>query len=118
MPSIYTGKTGLRVKFNELGFAAVAPANSQATAVSLCNAVGLHVIYFENTLNADVCLYVVHPEADPLVAANRQLLMKLSAGRFVAFDSDTMLEFDTGTKMFISAVTVPTSGNFRISHWG
>lgn len=119
MTSIFAGARGLRTRFEELTFGALAGANSVSTALSLSNAVKSHIVFIENGLDTTAVIYVVHPDADPAVPANRQILMKLSAGKSLTFDADTFLEFDAGTKMFVSFEgSAPTSGNFRMLHWG
>ena len=121
MSSIFIGKTGLRLRFSELTGLQLAAASTPATAVMLCAAASSRVAYFDNSTNVTIAVLVVHPDADPSVPANRLLMFKMPAGRFLNFDAPNTLEIDAGAKIFLHYVggSAPlATSSFYLSHWG
>jgi hypothetical protein len=121
MSSIFVGKSGLRLRFDELSGAQLALANSPATAVLLCTSASSRIAYFDNSMNVTVAVLAVHPEADESIASNRLLMFKMPAGRFLNFDVQNTLEIDGGTKLYLYYVggTAPSAtSSFYLSHWG
>ena len=123
MSSIFTGKLGLRHQFAKLTAADLAAANSQATAKLLGRMrMESRLNFMDNTLDTDIAIYLVHPQADPSVVANRLFWIEIPSNRVVNYDVGIApgLMFDPGTRIYVTYIggAAPTTGAFRVALWG
>ena len=119
--SIFVGKSGVRLRYDDLTAAEVDTATTSANAALLTTTIGAgRQLYVSNDLNVDVVMLVVNPEADPSVVANRLFLLEVPASRVINFaDLAPGLSFDPGTQIFIYKVSgTANSGKFRSVYWG
>lgn len=121
MSSIFSGKKALRHQFSELTFTNLATAINASTAklIHKFRHAG-HIAYIDNTLDADIAVLLVHPDADSTDPAYRLLWIKMGSDRVMNYGASftPAMEFDPGTSIFIYTMTVPTSGSIYLSTWG
>lgn len=119
--SFFIGQTGLRHLYNQLTAAQINAAVDQSSAVLLTNlGRGARFAYFDNTVNVDLSIYLVHPDADSSVAANRLFFIELPTNRVINYDflQQIQVSFDPGTEIWISKAPgagVASSGKLRLS---
>jgi hypothetical protein len=121
MSSIFSGKTGLRHQFYKKTSAQLSSANSIANAALLATfKTEGRLVYMDNTLDADVAVLLVHPDADSTVDSNRLFWIEVPTNRVMNYDVATSpgLLIDPGTKMFIYTLSAASSGAFRLALWG
>jgi hypothetical protein len=116
-----TGTGGLRLRYKELVAGDLAAAASPATAKLLetMRAAG-RLCYIDNSTDKDLILVLVHPEADPMVTANRFDALEIPTDRVLNFaELFPNLAFDPGTFIYLYSKTgAPASGKVRIVTWG
>jgi hypothetical protein len=78
--------------------------------------------FIDNTMNVDLALLLVHPEADSSVTANRLFWIEVPSDRVINYDvgSAPGINFDPGTKIFVYRVggAAAAQGKLRIAVWG
>jgi hypothetical protein len=118
--SLFVGKTGLRTQFYKKLYSDIAPATSQATAIYLGKFDNLISMFdVDNSLDAAIQLYLVPPDADSTVATNRLPWIEIDKNRVINLNTGmaAIIQFDPGTQVWVSGVTVPTLGALRIFVW-
>lgn len=123
MSSIFIGMTGLRHQYEDLTFTEINGATDAASSVLLLQfAQAGRMAFIDNTLNVDVQLLLVHPDADSTVAALRLFWIEVPANRVVNYDiNQAGLIFDPGARIYAAKAAgagAATSGKIRISVWG
>lgn len=121
MSSIFSGRKGLRHQFFKRTSAELAGVTNASNAKLLCrfnDAVRLNFI--DNTLDKDIVLLLVHPDADSADAANRLFWIEVPSNRVINYDvgKSPNLEFPPGTKMFVYPLAATSSGAIRVALWG
>ena len=121
MSSIFSGKTGLRHQFFKRTAAELALATNAANAVLVARFNdGVKLNFIDNTLDKDIVLLLVHPDADSAVATNRLFWIEVPSNRVINYDvaKAPNLEFPPGTKMFVYPLAAVSSGALRVALWG
>jgi hypothetical protein len=119
--SFFIGQTGLRHQWATLTYSDVASATDAASSVLLARLQrGGRFAYFDNSINVDLALYLVHPDADPAVTANRLFWIEIPATRVINYDflQQIQVQFDPGTRIYVSKAAgagSATSGKLRLS---
>ncbi len=122
MPSIFAGKNGLRVRYNEMAFAAINLTSAASDSKMLCSFKSSgRIVLFDNATDVDLQVWVIHPEVTDETA--KLFLLELPAGRPLNFDLTLMggFEFDAGTRVFIcrsNSAIAATTGKLRVVSWG
>jgi len=122
MSRIFSDRRGLRTQYFEANHAQISAATSVANAHYLC-AVGpsSRIAIFQNQYSCDVQVYLVHPDVDNEVSANRLMFIELEAKTAINFSSDlTGLELDPQTKIYLvkGAGSSAAGEKFRLFMWG
>jgi len=120
--SFFLGNSGLALRHQ---WASVVPsqlslATGQSTAIMLAYlGRGARFAYFDNTLNADLSLWLISPNADPTQVASRLFWIELPQNRVINYDflQQLQVEFDPGTTIMVSVVAgeTATTGKLRMS---
>lgn len=123
MSSIFTGKTGLRHQYEDLTYSEVNGATDASSAVLLIQfEQAARMAFIDNTVNVDLALYLVHPDADSTVAANRLFWIEIPSNRVLNYaDMAPGLVFDPGTRVYVAkagGAGAATSGKVRVAAWG
>ena len=123
MASIFIGKTGLRHRYRDLVYTNINSATNATNAILIETFTQeARLCYFFNSLDIDLSVWVVHPDADSSVVANRLKLFEMPANFNLNYDLQAAnLSFDVGMTMFVSkAPSAPaaTVGKFRIVYYG
>ena len=123
MSSIFIGQTGLRHQYYDLTAAQLAAATNATSAVLIGRIrMDARLAFIDNTLNADVAMLLVHPDADATVVANRLFFIEVPSTRVLNYDVGAApgLHFDGGTRMYVYylGATAPSIGKLRIIMWG
>lgn len=123
MSSIFTGKSGLRHTYVKMLAADFAGATTAATAKMLAviaPAGGARMAFFDNRLDAEVTVLLVHPDADSTNVASRLLFIEIAPDQVINYDlvASPSLEFDPGTKVFVFCAAPPTTGKLKFAWWG
>ncbi len=120
--SIFMGKSALRHSFKELSSAELIGATNKATAkLWFCLNTAGRMNFMMNDTDAKLVVYLVHPDADSTIEANRLLWIKIPPDRVINYDivSAPGLEFPPGMKMFVSYEgAAPTKGTIAVAMWG
>ena len=127
MTSIFHGKTALRYKFDTLVWTELTagPAIDLSSAVMFVHLNAADKVSFiHNSMDVDLVLSVVHPDADSGVVGNRLVLFEIPCKS--GLDQDMLgaasMNIDPGTKFFVHvdpcSVALPTMGKLRLYHWG
>lgn len=119
MSTVFTGIFMRHVYVKTLP-AALAAASSAATAVQIATlSMGARFMYFDNTLNQELSILMVAPEADSTVAANRKLFIELDTNRVINYDFLPGLGMNVppGTQIWLFSAVAPVSGSFKLSAW-
>lgn len=123
MASLFMGKKALRPKFFQVTDAQLNAALTPAAAygfakVDMESRLGL----LSNGTNADLAIYVVHPEADPTDVSNRLFLLEIP--RLTVFNLDASyamnISIDPGTWFYVVKTlgTVNPNEKLRGFFWG
>ena len=119
--SIFTGQKGLRHQYAALTTAQLAAANNATNAVLLLkfDNVG-RLVFLDNTMDKDLSILLVHPDADSTVVANRLFWFELPTNRVMNYDMNMSpgLFFDPGTTIWVYSAVAPTTGKLRVTTWG
>ncbi len=123
MSSIFAGKTALRHQYEELAYTPVNAATNAATSVLLMTfGQASRMLFIDNTVNVDLSLYLVHPDADSTNTSFRLFWQIIPTSRVLNYNiSQAGLSFDPQTKLFVSKAPgagAATSGAIRVSSWG
>jgi hypothetical protein len=124
MSSVFIGKTGLRHRYADMTVANINTTTGASDAVLLETFTQeARLCYFFNSFDIDLALWVVHPDADSTVTANRLKLLEFPANFNLNYDLHAAnLSFDVGMTLFISKVpgvaTNATVGKFRLIYFG
>jgi len=122
MSSIFTGQTGLRHQFEKLAFGDLAGTTNATNAKLLARLrQETRLNFIDNTTDKDLVILLVHPKADPTVAANRLFWIEIPSLRVLNYDVGAApgLHFDPGTRMYVYALGGnPATGALRLSMWG
>jgi hypothetical protein len=121
--SIFIGKSGLRLKYNDLTAHDLQCADAVMSAKLLCTLGGAaRIAYIYNSLDQHVIFSVVHPEADVNDPNYRLLLLELDSCQTLNFEmfNGQGMNFDPGTMVFVhrNPCIAPTCGKVRLIHWG
>lgn len=123
MSSIFTGKTGLRHQFEQQTYSTINAATNAATAVLLMKFdQASRMTFIDNTVNVDLMLYLVHPDADSTVASYRLPWLIIKSNRVLNYSIyQAGLTFDVGASLFVSkapGAAAATSGDISVASWG
>lgn len=123
MSSIFSGKTGLRHQYEDLTYTEINPATTATNAImALSFAHASRMLFLDNSINVDLWIYLVHPESDSNMVANRLFWIEIPSNRVVNYDiNQSGISFEPGARMYISKADgagAATSGKIRISAWG
>lgn len=124
MASVFASKSGLRHRYQDMTVANINATTNASDAFLLeCFVSEARLCYFFNSFDIDLALWVVHPDADSTVTANRLKLMEFPANFNINYDLHAAnLSFDVGMTLFISKVpgvaTNATTGKFRLLYYG
>lgn len=125
MSSIFSGKTGLRTAYVDMTFTTLntaTAATSQATAKQIARMEnGARYLFIHNAMDKEITMYVVHPDSDSTVAANRLLWKRIAPLTALNYDflPGLGMMFDPGLRVFISAENgAPTLGKVYMDWWG
>lgn len=119
--SFFIGKTGLRHQWAQLTATAVNAATNQATSILWANlGRGGRFLYLDNTVNVDIALYLVHPDADSSDVTTRLFWIELPTNRVMNYDflQQIQVSLDPGTKIFVSKAAgagAASSGKINLS---
>lgn len=121
MSSIFSGRTGLRHQFFKVTSAEFSGATNAATAVLVArfNKEG-RLNFIDNTLDKDVALLLVHPDADASVSTNRLFWIEVPSNRVINYEVGNIpgLIFDPGTMVYAYPLEAASSGALRFAMWG
>lgn len=120
MPSsIFEGQRKLNSQYKELTFTQLIPAINQPTAIIALRFDAVAKLqFFDSTVDADLNLYLMHPDADPAVVTNKLFWIQIPANRVLDISTQlSMLSIPAGTMLYVSAASIPTSGKLRVFLW-
>lgn len=127
---ILAGKTSLRSQFHKLTAAELTAGGGSADQANAAFWFKLNqptqILYLDNTLTnatddpVDVNIYLVGPDREPDVTANRLLFNELPGLRTLTYSvgDAPILSFEVGIQFFVSYSDVPTAGVIRAFVWG
>lgn len=121
MSSLFIGKSGLRHQFAELTATAINATTGASDALLLATyRQASQLCFLFNGTAMDIAFYLVHPDADPAVTANRLLWYKHPANFNLNYEQGmNALRFDPGSKLYVAkADGTGTTGFVRIVTWG
>ena len=122
MSSIFINKTGLRHQFSVVDYTDIAATTNASDAILVANLrQGIKMNFIDNSTDAPVNLYLVHPDADPTIPANRLYWLTIPGDRVINYSTlgSANLEFDPGTRIYASIYSgAPTSGILALAMWG
>ena len=126
MTSIFHGKTSLRYKFDVIVWTELTagPAIDITTSIMLTHLNAADKIsLIHNSMDVDLVISVVHPDADSSVFANRLVLFEIPScsGMDQEMLGAASMNVDPGTKFFVHVdpcCPLPTKGKLRLYHWG
>lgn len=117
--NLFKSPTCLKHQYSEVLY-------SKLSGTGAANAVLSHTFYgtsrmafLDNATNADIHVYLVHPDLDGSVTDNRIFWLELGASRVINYDTfGGFLRFDSKTNIYIAnAGSAPTAGKVRIISW-
>ena len=116
---VFSGKSGLRSQYLDMTFTQLNTTNNATDAYFIGELkTEAKISFIDNGCNADVVVYLVHPEADASDPAYRLKWIEVGAAKIVNMSSIlASLAMEPGTKMYISRTTpagTATSGKLRI----
>jgi hypothetical protein len=126
MSSVFAGDLGpggLRSRFAEAAVTDMTTGTHNSKAAALCIAgmdMGARFLYIDNGFDAVLDFWLVHPEQDASVVANRRFWLSIGKTRVMNFDFLPSLGmfFDPGTKLYVAyRGAAPTTESLRISWW-
>lgn len=133
MSSVFSGKRGLRTGYAEIVFdnAGWGAAIDKANAIEVIGFAGGALRgYFQNCLDVDIRLALVHPLLDPTKDDDRKFWMEIGKTSLINLDDlgQPSLEIEPKTKLFIYRATTdtaqttvepaPLAGKFRVVWYG
>jgi len=129
--AIFAGKRAVKFQYQEIAYNGAGGSNTfvQKGATDLAHSIliasltaGGTKVYFDNTLDVRVIVYVVNALADeekPGDASNKIFLLKVPADRVLNLDQlipDAGVE--GGTQFWVYAESAPSRGYFTLTYWG
>lgn len=121
MSILFTSENGISSRFFKKTAAEINGATSAATAVLLgITEKNSKMIWFDNTTNVDISIFVQKAGTDTSNPVYRPLLIELPANRPINFNRETFCEFPPKTIIWVAKVdsSAATSGHIRMFCWG
>lgn len=117
--AVFSGKTGLRSQYLDMSFTQLNATNNATDAYFLGELkTESKLSFIDNSCNADIVVYLVHPDADSSDPTYRLKWIEVGANKIINMSSIlASLAMEPGTKVFISRATPPgtaTSGKIRV----
>jgi len=116
---VFSAKTGLRSQYLDMTFTQLNATNSATDAYFLGEFKSeIKLNFIDNGINADLVLYLDHPEADSSDSAYRLKWVEVGAAKMLNFSSIlAQLAIEPGTKLYVSRTSpamTATSGKLRV----
>lgn len=113
---VFSAKTGLRSQYLDMTFAQL-NATTDATDAFFLGEVKTEarISFIDNGFNADIVVYLVHPEADASDPTYRLKWIEIGAAKMMNMSTLlNALAIEPGTKIYVSKLATAASGKLRL----